>query len=342
VRAKYVFAGAGGGTLRVLQKAALPEVRGYAGMPVSGKFLVCQNPEIIAQNTNKVYAPAAVGAPPMSVPHLDWRTIYGRDCIFFGPFAGFKPTVFNNKGSPLDWLSTLNPRNIVPIIKTGLYNLDLVKYLVKEVFSSKQRQLDTLREFVPDAKAEDWTMIWAGQRIQTIHPDGTLQFGTEVVASKDKTLVGLLGASPGASVSPHIALQVLDHFEVACTHQQQWHAALAQMIPSYGRDINSEPGLYEKVFAKAKDVLLEGNQSGLVAAKQNSERTFQRLDYARDGSLSVEDLRRHLTTQGVEAKSIDALIHKLDTDKSGDISRSEFRAGFSEFVVGQLKTEPEA
>merc|ERR1719321_207937 len=141
VRAKMVFAGAGGGTLRVLQKAGLPEVRGYAGMPVSGKFLVCQNPAIVAQNSNKVYAPAAVGAPPMSVPHLDWRTIYGRDCIFFGPFAGFKPTIFNNTGSPLDWLKTLNPGNILPIVKTGWSNLDLVKYLVKELFASKQKQL---------------------------------------------------------------------------------------------------------------------------------------------------------------------------------------------------------
>jgi malate dehydrogenase (quinone) len=336
VRSKIVFAGAGGGTLRILQKAALPEVRGYAGMPVSGKFLVCQNPDIIVQNKNKVYSPAAVGAPPMSVPHLDWRTIYGRDCIFFGPFAGFKPTVFNNTGSPLDWLATLNPGNLMALVKTGLYNMDLVKYLVKELAASKQKQLDTLRLFVPDAKAEDWTMVWAGQRITTVHPNGALQFGTEVMSSKDKTLVGLLGASPGASVSPHIAIEVLDHFQAAIDNQSEWHSALAQMIPSYGRSINDEPGLYEKVAAKANDVLLYGSLSGFATAKRNIHKTFQRLDTSADGSLSYDEMRVFLSAQGVDAKSIDALIEKLDADKSGDISHSEFTAGFADFITGQL------
>jgi malate dehydrogenase (quinone) len=338
MRAKLVFAGAGGGTLRLLQKAGLPEVQGYAGMPVSGKFLVCQNPAIVSQNSNKVYSPAAVGAPPMSVPHLDWRTIYGRDCIFFGPFAGFKPTVFNNKGGPLDWLRTLNLRNIMPLVKTGLYNLDLVQYLLKEVFAGKQSQLDTLREFVPDAKAEDWIMVWAGQRITTVHPNGTLQFGTEVVASKDRTLVGLLGASPGASVSPAIAIEVLDHFELAAKDEKQWQKTLAQMIPSYGRNINQEPGLYEKVFAKAKDVLLEGATSGHAAGKENLQKTFQRLDTDQSGNLSVEELRTHLVAQGVSARSIQALITKLDTDKSGDIDLDEFTAGYAHFIHGQLRS----
>jgi len=338
VRTKIVFAGAGGGTLRVLQMAGLPEVRGYAGMPVSGKFLVCQSPEVIAQNKNKVYSPAAVGAPPMSVPHLDWRTIYGRDCIFFGPFAGFKPTVFNNTGSPLDWLCMLNLGNLWPLVKTGLKNMDLMKYLIKELFASKQRQLGTLREFVPDARAEDWTMIWAGQRITTVHPDGKLMFGTEVMASADKTIVGLLGASPGASVSPHIALEVLDHFEAATMHQQQWHAALAQMIPSYGRDINSVPGLYDQVFAKVEDVLLTGELSGHWAANQHIERTFKRLDVHKSGTMSVEELRQHLEAQGVEAEAITAIVDRLDADKSGEITQSEFTAGFSDFVTGQLKT----
>jgi len=301
-------------------------------MPVSGKFLVCQNPKIITQNTNKVYAPAAVGAPPMSVPHLDWRTIYGRDCIFFGPFAGFKPTIFINCGSPLDWFATLNPRNILPLIKTGLSNLDLVKYLLKEVFASKQKQLDTLRDFVPDAKAEDWTMIWAGQRVQIVHPNGKLQFGTEVVASKDKTLVGLLGASPGASVSPHIAIEVLDHFQAADDHEEQWHLALAQMIRSYGRDINTEPGLYDRIYDQAREVLF----SGLQTSKMNMDATFKRLDLDASGTISTDELRQHLLAQGVDTASIEALIDKIDEDKSGDITKDEFTAGFADFVTGQL------
>ena len=139
VRARYVFAGCGGGSLRLLQKAGIPEISGYAGMPVSGKFLVCQKPEIIEQNRNKVYGRAALGAPPMSVPHLDWRTIYGRDCIFFGPFAGFDLRLFKKTGGVLDWLGTLNPANLVPIVAMMAQNLPLVQYLLTEVFSSKRR-----------------------------------------------------------------------------------------------------------------------------------------------------------------------------------------------------------
>jgi len=295
---------------------------------------------VVAQNRNKIYSPAAVGAPPMSVPHLDWRTIYGQDCIFFGPFAGFKPTVFNQKGaiaSTMDWFATLKMHNIVPLIKTGLYNLDLVKYLVKELAASKDKQLETLRAFYPEAKAEDWTMIWAGQRITTVHPSGALQFGTEVMASKDKTIVGLLGASPGASVSPSIAIECLDHFEAASEFHQQWHSALAQMIPSYGRDMNTEPGLYEKTWARCSEVLLYGELSGHQTAQQNTEKVFNRLDIDSSGSLSIEELHLHLQKQGVAAESIDAIIKKLDADRSGDITRDEFKAGFSDFITGQLR-----
>eukprot|EP00961_Rhodomonas_salina_P303654 3941316-Rhodomonas_salina.1 len=232
--------------------AGIPEIRGYAGMPVSGKFLVCQKPEIIEQNNNKVYGRAALGAPPMSVPHLDWRTIYGKDCIFFGPFAGFSPAVFKMSGSPLDWLSTFNHTNIFPMLAMAVQNMDLVKYLVSEVFSSKDAQLAMLRTFVPNAKPEDWTMVWAGQRIQIVKPDpvkgGKLEFGTEVLSSADGTIVGLLGASPGASVSPQIAIEVLNKFDrgMGAETKFNWHVALSQWIPSYGRDINAEPGLYDQ------------------------------------------------------------------------------------------------
>jgi len=298
-----------------------------------GKFLVCQNPDIIKKNTNKVYAPAMAGAPPMSVPHLDWRTIYGRDCIFFGPFAGFKPTIFNNSGSPLDWLKTLNPGNILPLIKTGLFNLDLVAYLMKEVFASRKTQLNVLRKFVPDAEAKDWTMVWAGQRVQVVHPNGKLQFGTEVVASKDKTLVGLLGASPGASVSPHIAIEVLDHFVLAADQKEKWHGALAQMIHSYGRDINEEPGLYKEVFERASKVLLET----MPSSKQNIAKTFQRLDLDSSGKLSVDELARHLAAQGLDERSIASLIRRMDQDRSGDVCSEEFAESFSAFCTGQLE-----
>ena len=339
VRAKYVFAGAGGGSLRILQKAGLPEVKGYAGMPISGKFLVCQKPEIVAKNTNKVYGRAAIGAPPMSVPHLDWRTIYGKDVIFFGPFAGFSPTVFKLTGGIYDWLSTLNIFNVLPMVAMAVQNLPLVKFLAQEVLlSNKESQLETLREFVPDARPEDWTMVWAGQRVQIVKPDaktgGRLQFGTEVVASKDKTIVGLLGASPGASVSPFIAIEVLDHFACADNEKERWHATMGEMIPTYGRDINADPKLYEALIKRARDILLHGATSGHHSSKANIGAMFDRLDIDKDGSLSPRELRRHLRATGVEEKNIKALIATMDKDKNGSIDRDEFTAGFAHFLSG--------
>lgn len=340
VRARYVFAGAGGGSLKVLQKAGIPEIKGYAAMPVSGKFLVCQDSRLIEKSNNKIYGRAAIGAPPMSVPHLDWRTIYGKDCIFFGPFAGFSPQCFKFDGSIMDWLSTLNVHNIIPMAAMAFQNLDLVKFLMGEVVASKETQLATLRQFYPAAQPDDWTMVWAGQRLQIVKPDakaiGKLQFGTEVVASADNTIVGLLGASPGASVSPYIAIEVLSHMEAACHHEKQWHAALAQMIPSYGRDINKEPGLYDSVLKKAKDVLLYGETSGHRACYSNLGRFFDRLDVNSDGNLSYSEVASHLKKRGVDKKTIDAIIKKIDTDKSGDISRQEFQKGFVTFLAGGL------
>lgn len=336
VRARFVFAGAGGGSLRILQKAGIAEIAGYAGMPVSGKFLVCQKPEVIEQNRNKVYGRAALGAPPMSVPHLDWRTIYGQDCIFFGPFAGFSPTIFKTTGSPLDWISTFNVGNVLPTLSMAMRNLPLVQYLLTEVLSSKAAQLEALREFVPDAKPEDWTMVWAGQRVQIVKPDpsggGVLQFGTEVVASQDGTIVGLLGASPGASISPSIAIEVLQRFNAA--QRRPWEESLRRMIPAYGVDINETAGLYEQVMSKARHVLLEGPVSGHRTARTNANQLFNRLDKERKGKLSVKELQSALT---LSPKQIEELFAKLEPDKAGEVSREKFDAGFTTFVTGQVR-----
>jgi malate dehydrogenase (quinone) len=342
VKAKFVFAASGGGSLRILQMAGIPEVNGYGGMPVSGKFLVCQKPEIIEQNRNKVYGRAAIGAPPMSVPHLDWRTIYGKDCIFFGPFAGFSPAVFKMSGSPLDWLSTFNLTNILPMAAMGLQNLDLVKYLVGEVFSSRDAQLEALRKFVPDAKPEDWTMVWAGQRIQIVKPDpkviGKLEFGTEVLSSADGTIVGLLGASPGASVSPHIAIEVINKFNSGTNNAFNWHVALSQWIPSYGRDINAEPGLYDQVMSKARAVLLEGKSSGYRTGMQHSNHLFDRIDMDGDGALSPTEITAYLNRHtSMHPTQIQSLVEALDADKDGAVSREEFDKGFTKIVANLVR-----
>eukprot|EP01052_Picozoa_sp_SAG31_P000486 SAG31_NODE_14_length_37953_cov_109.719660_20_plen_181_part_00 len=158
----------------------------------------------------------------------------------------------------------------------------------------------------------------------------------QVVVSADKTIVGLLGASPGASVSPYIAIEVLSHLEVAAQHETQWHAALAQMIPSYGRDINSEPGLYDLILKRAQKVLLHGDTSGRRAAHTNALQVFKRLDLDLDGSLSTNELVAHLKERGVDKNTIAAIIKKMDADGSGDISYEEFHKGFLTFLRGQL------
>lgn len=278
----------------------------------------------------------------MSVPHLDWRTIYGKDCIFFGPFAGFSPAVFKMSGSPLDWFSTFNPGNIFPMVAMGLQNMDLVKYLVTEVFASKESQLKALREFVPDAKPEDWTMVWAGQRIQIVKPDpkvyGKLEFGTEVLSSADGTIVGLLGASPGASVSPQIAIEVLNKFETGGANAFNWHIALSQWIPSYGRDINAEPGLYDSVMAKARNVLLHGKTSGFRSNMANANHLFDRMDADKDGVLKMSEISNYLKSHtSMQDEQIMTLVEAMDKDNSGDISRDEFDQGFTKLVAGLVR-----
>ena len=89
IDAKYVFIGAGGGALKLLQKTGIPEADNYAGFPVGGSFLMTENPAVTAQHLEKVYGQASVGAPPMSVPHLDARYLDGKRVVLFGPFATF-------------------------------------------------------------------------------------------------------------------------------------------------------------------------------------------------------------------------------------------------------------
>lgn len=50
---------------------------------------MCTDPVVVAKHNAKVYGKAAVGAPPMSVPHLDTRVIDGKKALLFGPYAGF-------------------------------------------------------------------------------------------------------------------------------------------------------------------------------------------------------------------------------------------------------------
>jgi len=244
VAANFVFLGAGGGALPLLEESHIPEAKGYGGFPVSGLWLRCTNPEVIARHDAKVYGQAAVGAPPMSVPHLDTRVIDGKKALLFGPFAGFS-TKFLKEGSYLDLPLSLNLDNLLPMFSAGLHNLPLTQYLIGQVFQSEEQRIHDLHAYYPQARTEDWELSVAGQRVQVIRHDdqegGVLAFGTEIVSSEDGTLAALLGASPGASTSVAILLELIEkcfQMEIAVEH---WNERLQELIPSYGTKLQFQP-----------------------------------------------------------------------------------------------------
>jgi malate dehydrogenase (quinone) len=259
ISAAFVFIGAGGGALPLLQKSSIPEGRGYGGFPISGQFLVCQDDEIVKQHAAKVYGKAASGAPPMSVPHLDTRIIEGKRTLVFGPYAGFAPK-YMKSGSNLDLFKSVKPDNLLPMLAAGRDNIPLTAYLIKEVFKSHNARCELLRDFFPEARNEDWTRFVAGQRVQIIKKDpqrtGRLQFGTEVVASADGSIASVLGASPGASTSPAIILEVLEKCFSAAMESADWVKQLAEMVPAYRIDLEKDPAAYEE-FASKADALLQ-------------------------------------------------------------------------------------
>lgn len=244
-QAKFVFIGGGGGSLPLLQKTGIPESKRIGGFPVSGLFLVCNNPEVIEQHHAKVYGKAKVGAPPMSVPHLDTRYIDNKKTLLFGPFAGFSPK-FLKTGSYFDLIGSVKPNNVITMLAAGLKEMALTKYLIQQVLLSNEKRMEELREFIPNAKAEDWEIVVAGQRVQVIKDTaagrGTLQFGTEVVSAADGSVAALLGASPGASTAVNVMLEVLE--KCFPQHMLEWEPKIKEMIPSYGLSLTENPELF--------------------------------------------------------------------------------------------------
>lgn len=240
VTADFVFIGAGGGSLKLLEKSDIPEGRGYGGFPISGQWLKCTNKEVIKQHEAKVYGKAEYGSPPMSVPHLDTRMMQGEKALLFGPYAGFS-TKFLKNGSYLDLPLSLEVDNIWPMISAGIKNFHLTKYLVKQVMQSPEERFEMLQKYYPDAKFEDWELAIAGQRVQIIKKDenegGVLKFGTEIVTSKDHTLAALLGASPGASTSVTIMLDLLQKCFPELLKTADWQSNIKTMIPTYGKSL---------------------------------------------------------------------------------------------------------
>ncbi|MHC8377621.1 malate dehydrogenase (quinone) [Pseudomonas sp. MDT1-16] len=256
--AKFVFIGAGGGALHLLQKSGIPEAKEYAGFPVGGSFLVTENPTLAEQHLAKAYGKASVGAPPMSVPHLDTRVLDGKRVILFGPFATFS-TKFLKEGSYLDLLTTTTTHNVWPMTKVGIKEYPLVEYLAGQLMLSDEDRLNALKEYFPNAKAEDWRLWQAGQRVQIIKRDeaagGVLKLGTEIVASADGTIAGLLGASPGASTAAPIMLTVLQKVFKDKVASPAWQEKLHQIVPSYGTQLNGSPEKVAQEWAYTAKVL---------------------------------------------------------------------------------------
>ncbi|WP_425423239.1 malate:quinone oxidoreductase [Sporosarcina ureilytica] len=275
--AKFVFIGAGGGSIHLLQKSGIPEGKRIGGFPVSGLFMVCNNPDIVEQHHAKVYGKASVGAPPMSVPHLDTRYIDNRKSLLFGPFAGFTPK-FLKEGSILDLPTSIKPHNIMTMLAAGAKEMSLTKYLIQQLLLSKEQRMEELRGFIPNAKAEDWDLVVAGQRVQVIKDTveggkGTLQFGTEVVSAEDGSIAALLGASPGASTAVHVMLEVIQ--KCFPEHLEAWEPKIKEMIPSYGVSLVDNPELFHELLTSTAEALELIEKSEVTEADE--ERVLEKV-----------------------------------------------------------------
>jgi len=256
VNARFVFVGAGGWAIKLLQRSGIPEIKGYGVFPIGGQFLQTTNPAVVAQHKAKVYSQASVGAPPMSVPHLDTRVVDGETSLLFGPFATFSPK-FLKKGHLTDIVAQVRPHNLATMLKVAIDNPSLITYLVGEVLKSHKKKVDSLRDFMPTAKDEDWKLIQAGQRAQVMKKDPEkgpiLQFGTEVVASGDGSIAGLLGASPGASTAASIMFGLLK----TCFPDRiaEWEPTLRGLVPTYGTSLNGDPDAAHASVARTAEAL---------------------------------------------------------------------------------------
>lgn len=250
IRANFVFVGAGGYALDLLRSAGIPEIKGFAGFPVSGMWLRSTNEELIEQHAAKVYGKAQVGAPPMSVPHLDTRVIDGKKGLMFGPYGGWTPK-FLKEGSYLDLFKSIRPDNIPSYLGVAAQEFALTKYLVSEVMKDFDDRMETLREYIPSADGADWETVVAGQRVQVIKPSGfpkfgSLEFGTTLINNAEGSIAGLLGASPGASIAPAAMIELLER----CFGDRMigWADKLKELFPSYGIKLSDNPKLYNKMW----------------------------------------------------------------------------------------------
>lgn len=261
VVADFVFIGAGGGAIPLLELTGLEEGRGYGGFPVSGQWLRCTNQDVVRQHEAKVYGKAATGNPPMSVPHLDTRRMNGERSLLFGPYAGFS-TKFLKEGSLLDLPFSIEMHNVWPMLSAGIHNIELTKYLVKQVIQSPEERFSMLQQYYPEAQFEDWELLIAGQRVQIIKKDkeegGILKFGTEIVSAPDGSLAALLGASPGASTAVSIMLDTLKQCFPELWTSEEWHKTIKTIIPTFGESLKTNRALVKQTRDYTTEVLKLG------------------------------------------------------------------------------------
>jgi malate dehydrogenase (quinone) len=263
-QAKFVFIGAGGGSLPLLQKAGVPEIRGYGAFPIGGQWLICDEPDIVKKHEAKVYGLSPGSAPTMAVPHLDSRYLEGRKTLLFGPYAAWTTKFLHKGGSFFDLPTSIKFHNLLTLIKVGISNIPLVGYLVQQGLQSMNTRLKELRNFYPDAQAKDWKLIDAGIRVQVIKKEdgdaGIVHFGTEVVTTSDKTISSLLGASPGASVCVNIVLEVIHKCLPEICRSEVGRKKIKEMIPTYEINLKSikqkeEINRFQKWSSSAKESL---------------------------------------------------------------------------------------
>ena len=259
--AKFIFVGSGGGSLQLLQKSGIPEAKGLGGFPIGGQWLICENPEVVKKHQAKVYGQPLGSAPTMAVPHLDTRILDGKKTLLFGPFAAWTTKFLHKKGSFFDLPLSVKPDNLATLLKIGITNLQLVKYLVQQGTQSMADRMEVLHVFYPGAKAEDWKLIDAGIRVQAIKKTdgeaGIVHYGTEVITNEDRSISALLGASPGASVSVNIVLEVVKMCFPQLLETADGKARMAEMIPTWNEDLKkpANAARFYEVSRRADEIL---------------------------------------------------------------------------------------
>jgi malate dehydrogenase (quinone) len=259
--AKFVFVGAGGGSLGLLQKSGIPEARGLGGFPIGGQWLICDNPEIVSKHDAKVYGQALDAAPTMAVPHLDTRMLDGKKTLLFGPFAAWTTKFLHKKGSYTDLPFSIRPDNLTTLINIGISNLELVRYLIQQGLQSMADRMKVLHVFFPAAQAKDWRLIDAGIRVQAIKKTdgqaGIVHYGTEVITDADRSLSALLGASPGASVSVNIILEVIKKCFPHLLASPEGHSRMKEMIPTYDENLKDPENAarFQEISQRADELL---------------------------------------------------------------------------------------